>query len=193
LGTLEYVLISKAKTEKKGSIIVKVVGVGAVDSGTGSSGEWKKQVATVQDNSGQIDMVIWGEDIGKLDQGKFYKIETPFWKLYKDEVQLSLGKYAKVHLTEEIAMLPGDGSAPTPTVTGPEVSTPTEQAKLPTVTDALKDYVLGEDNLLLQIGDIVEENHKAQNRTINGQKIGMHTKEIYNQAKKSNFTKASKI
>jgi len=192
MGTLEYELIKTAKANKKGGIIVKVIGVGAVETGVGSSGDWQKQIATLQDNSGTIDMVIWGEDVGKLDQGKYYKIENPYWKTYKDETQLSLGKYAKIHLTEEVALIPINDET-VPTVTSPQTSAPTEQTKLPIIPDTLKEFVIHEDNFLLQIEEIVENNHKRHGLAINGQKTGMHVKEIYREAKKTNLIKASDI
>lgn len=192
MGTLEYELITTAKANKKGGIIVKVVGVGAVETGVGNSGEWKKQIANLKDRSGTIDMVIWNDDIGKLDQGKYYKIESPFWSTYKEETQLSLGKYAKLHLTEEVALLPINGE-PVPTVTSPEVPPPTTQSKLPTIPDTLKEFVIHEDDFLLQIEEIIENNHKSHGLAVNGQKTGMHVKEIYREAKKTNLIKASDI
>lgn len=190
---MEYELIHTAKANKKGGIIVKVIGVGNVETGVGSSGDWKKQIATLQDNSATIDMVIWGDDVGKLDQGQYYKIENPFWSTYKDETQLALGKYAKLHLTEEVALLPANGTPPTPTVASPEVPTSTTQSKLPTIPDTLKEFVIHEDDFLLQIGQIIEANHKQHGIVINGQKIGLHVKEIYREAKKTNLVRASDI
>ena len=191
MGTLEYELIKTAKANKKGGIIVKVIGVGNVETGVGSNGEWKKQIATLQDNSGEIDMVIWGEDIGKLDQGQYYKIETPFWSTYKDETQLALGRYAKLHLANVEDLL---ATADVPgSITSPTLSTPTEQSKLSVIPDTLKEFVIHEDDFLLQIGEIIENNHKLHGIGINGQRIGLHVKEIYREAKKTNLIKASNI
>lgn len=192
MGTMEYELITTAKANKKGGIIVKVIGVGNVETGVGSNGEWKKQIATLQDNSGEIDMVIWGEDIGKLDQGQYYKIETPFWSTYKDEIQLALGRYAKLHLANVEDLLAA-GPKVEPHFTSPAVTPPTEQSKLPTIPDTLKEFVIHEDDFLLQIGELVENNHKRHGIGINGQRIGLHTKEIYREAKKTNLIKASDL
>jgi len=196
MGTLEYELIAIAKANKKGGIIVKVIGVGNVETGVGSNGEWKKQIATLQDSSATIDMVIWNDDIGKLDQGKYYKIESPFWSTYKNETQLSLGKYAKVHLAEVTDLITPEGTDRTETrllVTTTESLTRNTQSKLPTIPDTLKDFVIHEDDFLLQIGQLIEDNHKLHGITINGQKIGLHVKEIYREAKKTNLIKASDI
>jgi len=205
---MEYELIHTAKANKKGGIIVKVIGVGNVETGVGSNGEWKKQIATLQDNSETIDMVIWGEDIGKLDQGQYYKIETPFWSTYKDETQLSLGRYAKLHLANVEDLIPVNETTPTkPSVPEPPPgyhsdgkghwikndATETTQSKLPTIPDTLKEFVINEDDFLLQIGQIIEDNHKLHGIAINGQRIGLHVKEIYREAKKTNLIKASKL
>ncbi len=192
MGTMEYELITTAKANKKGGIIVKVIGVGNVETGVGSSGEWKKQIASLQDNSGTIDMVIWGDDIGKLDQGQYYKIENPYWSDYKNEVQLALGKYAKLHLANAGDLLVATVEDLGPQVPSPK-SSPTTQSKLPTIPDTLKEFVIHEDDFLLQIGEIVENNHKLHGIVINGQRIGLHVKEIYREAKKTNLIKASDI
>lgn len=191
MSTLEYELIITAKANKKGGIIVKVIGVGAVETGVGSSGDWKKQIATLQDSSGEIDMVIWGDDVGKLDQGKYYKIENPYWSTYKDETQLALGKYAKLHLAN-VEDLIGGSSPPAPPprqTTMPE----SESKKLPKIPETLTDFVIHEDTMLLLIESIVVDHHKLLGVPANGQKIGMHTKEIYREIKKTNLIKASDL
>jgi len=124
---------------KNSSIIVKCVGVGEVKSGKGAKGPYKNQIATLQDHSGMQQLTLWNEDIGKLDQGNYYKLENPFWTVYKDEPQLSLGNYCKVQLAAETDLLPppdeGSQAAPNPTSTPEPRSTvevkdsgiPTEQ------------------------------------------------------------------
>ena len=91
---------------KNSSIIAKVVGVGEVNSGTGTKGPWQKQIATLKDNSGTQQLILWNDDIGKLDQGQILKFEKPFWTKYKDEPQLSLGNYCKLHLANQDDLLP---------------------------------------------------------------------------------------
>jgi len=153
-------------------------------------------------------MVVWGDDIGKLDQGKYYKIESPFWSTYKEETQLSLGKYFKLHLADVADLIPVDETTPT-TNSVPEPppgyhsdgkghwikndTTDTTQSKIPTIPDTLKDFVINEDDFLLQIEEVIEENHKSHGLAVNGLRTGMHAKEIYKEAKKTNLTKASDI
>ena len=187
---MEYELIDVAKAKKKGGIIVKVIGVGEVSRGTGSSGDWKKQTATLQDNSGEMPMVLWGDQIGKLDQGKYYKIEDPFWSMYKEEVQLSLGKFGKLHLVAVTDLL-GTASATAPEPEQTQLKS--NDSKLPKIPQNLKEFVENEDLLLLEIGQIVEDNAKTYGIAVNGQRTGLHVKEIYRQIKKTNLIKASEL
>ena len=188
---MEYELISVAKAAKKGGIIVKVIGVGEVSTGTGSNGDWKKQTATLQDNSGEMPIVLWGDQIGKLDQGKYYKIEDPFWSVYKDQVQLSLGKFGKLHLADVTDLL---GAAVPATEPPPTQTQLTRNGfKLPKIPQTLKDFVENEDLMLLLIGQIVDDNAKSYGIPANGQRTGLHVKEIYRQIKKTNLIKASDL
>jgi len=93
----EYTTISTAKANKKGNIIVKVVSLGELSSGNSKDGStWQKQTAVIKDNSGSQNLILWNDDIGKVEQGKYYFIENPYWTEYKGETQLSLGKFCKL-------------------------------------------------------------------------------------------------
>lgn len=187
---MEYELIDVAKNQKKGGIIVKVIGVGEVSTGTNERGEWKKQTATLQDNSGEMSMTLWGDQVGLLDQGKYYKIENPFWSMYKDEVQLSLGKFGKLHLADITDLL---GAAPaTESPPGQTQLNPNGQG-LPKIPPILKEFVETEDLLLLWIGQIIVNQHKTFGIPINDQEIGSYKKEIYRLIKKTNLVKASDL
>ncbi len=58
---------------------------------------------------------------------------------------------------------------------------------------ALVDFVYQENKTLLEIEGIITEQHKQLGIPFNGQQIGMRTREIYLQAKKTNLLKASQI
>lgn len=187
---MEYELIDVAKAKKKGGIIVKVIGVGEVSTGTNERGEWKKQTATLQDNSGEMPMVLWGDQVGKIDQGKYYKIENPFWSVYKDEVQLSLGKFGKLHLAEITDLL---GAAPTTEPAPSQTQLEPNGSTLPKIPPILKEFVENEDLLLLWIGKLIENQHLVFGIPPNEIRVGMHTRAIYDQIKKSNLIKASDL
>lgn len=163
---VDYITIDQARVKlmtenvKNSSIIVKCIGVGEVNSGNGAKGPYKKQIATLQDHSGMQQLTLWGEDIGKLDQGNHYKLETPFWTVYKEEPQLSLGNYCKVQLAGETDLLPKEASTtttetklePIPSVEVKDSHIPTEQKIMHdevwafAMVEATKVYPLGTAN-----------------------------------------------
>jgi len=102
---VDYITITHARTNLKGSIIAKVIGLGEVNSGTGKKGKWEKQIATLKDNSETQQLILWNDDIGKLEQGQILMFENPFWTEYKGEPQLSLGKFCIMHLANEDDLL----------------------------------------------------------------------------------------
>jgi len=56
------------------------------------------QVATaiLKDDTGQIDLTLWNENIGKVTTGKSVQIENAFVKSYQGKLQLDLGKYGRI-------------------------------------------------------------------------------------------------
>jgi len=70
---------------------------------------------------------------------------------------------------------------------------PPTHANIPELSPALKDFVLYEDEMLIQIENVIEAHHKSLGIAYNGQRIGMHAREIYLQARKTNLVKASEI
>lgn len=191
---MEYELIDVAKAKKKGGIIVKVIGVSEVSTGTNERGDWQKQIATVQDNSGQMPLVLWGDQVGKIDQGKYYKIENPFWSVYKDEVQLSLGKFGKLHLADVTDLLGGAPATESPpSQTHIDASNPENHLTLPKIPQNLKDFVENEDLMLLWINQIIENNHKVYGIPANGQRDGLYIKIISRKIEKTNLIKASDL
>ena len=60
----EFVTIREAEVAHKGNLIVKVISVSIIKSGTGAKGPWKSQFATLKDNSGVIGFTMWNDDIG---------------------------------------------------------------------------------------------------------------------------------
>lgn len=81
--------------------------------------------------------------------------------------------------------------------TSPSTVTPKETSTNKKVildpAPALIDFVYQENKTLLEIEALIKEMHDQLGIPINGQQIGMHTREIYLQAKKTNLIKASKL
>ncbi len=52
--------------------------------------------AIVEDDSGNIKLVLWGDEIDGVKIGDKVKIENGFIKEWNGELQLSVGKYGKL-------------------------------------------------------------------------------------------------
>lgn len=52
--------------------------------------------ATIEDTSGSIKLVLWGEETEKIKQGDKIKIENGFVKEWQGQLQLSVGKFGKL-------------------------------------------------------------------------------------------------
>lgn len=184
--TAEYKTIAQAKADKKGSIIAKLVSLGELTSGTKKDGgTWQKQTGVLKDNSEAMEITFWGEDIGKMEPGKYYFLENPFWSEYKDKTQLSLGKFAIVAEATEANLIKVDGhktmDAPKPEPTNDEYLKKKQQeilANMPTGTEL--ELIQNEIKKLQKIEAVVSKELGADS----AQKIGMFTKLIYERMQK---------
>ncbi len=59
-------------------------------------GATKISNATLEDPSGTIKLVLWGDETGKIKEGNRIKIENGFVKEWNGELQLSIGMYGKL-------------------------------------------------------------------------------------------------
>ena len=59
-------------------------------------GRTRVSEATIEDDSGNIKLVLWGDEIDGIKVGDKVKIENGFIKEWNGEMQLSAGKYGKV-------------------------------------------------------------------------------------------------
>jgi hypothetical protein len=170
--------ITVAKTLEKGAdLIGKVIAVSDIKKGTGKNGPWQMQTATLKDNSGQITVTMWGDDVGTLDQGQYVKIEGLFWKEYKDELQPNFGKFTKVSLANEEQMLPAT-EADTHADLEPIPNMPTSTAtKLPPIEVSVQGLVHANTILIAQIEQEVFATLKSITGVeARGDKVGMYTR-----------------
>lgn len=89
----EFIKISEAKEQLKGSFIGTVIKAGDLKSGTTNGSDWTKKVFTVQDDSADADLVAWGDEIKQFTVGHKYEFTNPWWKTYEGKVSVSVGKY----------------------------------------------------------------------------------------------------
>ncbi|MFA4820360.1 MAG: OB-fold nucleic acid binding domain-containing protein [Candidatus Aenigmatarchaeota archaeon] len=50
----------------------------------------------LEDDSGTVVLVLWGDDIEKINQGDTVKIENGYTKEWNGTLQLNVGKYGKI-------------------------------------------------------------------------------------------------
>ena len=61
--------------------------------------------ATLGDETGQVKLTLWNEDIDKVKEGDKIHIENGWCSEYKGEKQLSSGKFGKIEVVEGSAPL----------------------------------------------------------------------------------------
>ena len=59
-------------------------------------GKTRVSEATIEDDSGNIKLVLWGDEIDGIKIGDKVKIENGFIKEWNGEMQMSAGKYGKI-------------------------------------------------------------------------------------------------
>ena len=52
--------------------------------------------ATLKDDSGTITLVLWNDDIDKVQAGNMVHIKNGYVNTWQDKVQLTLGKFGKM-------------------------------------------------------------------------------------------------
>jgi len=64
--------------------------------------------AIIQDDSGKLKLTLWNAEIDKVKVGDKIRITNGFAKEYRDEIQLSAGKFGKLEVVgkEDISKLP---------------------------------------------------------------------------------------
>ena len=80
----------------KAAIIADCVAQSDVANGFSDSGPWEKIVYTMQDDSSKVDLICWGDNIGKFKVGYKYHIVNGWWKEWRGKVQLDLGNYGQI-------------------------------------------------------------------------------------------------
>ncbi|MFZ3077353.1 MAG: DNA-binding protein [Candidatus Aenigmatarchaeota archaeon] len=63
-------------------------------------GETQVANATIEDDSGRFKLSLWGAD-ADIPEGSKIKIENGFVSSYREELQLSAGKFGKITVVEE--------------------------------------------------------------------------------------------
>ncbi len=56
--------------------------------------------ATLKDSTGTITLVLWNDDIDKVQAGNVVKIVNGYCNTWQDKTQLTLGKFGKMEVVE---------------------------------------------------------------------------------------------
>ncbi len=63
-------------------------------------GETQVANATIEDDSGRFQLSLWGGD-AEIPEGSKIKVENGFVSSFREELQLSAGKFGKITVVEE--------------------------------------------------------------------------------------------
>jgi replication factor A1 len=80
----------------KVNITAKVLEKGQIREVNTKRGRTKVTDAVIEDDSGTIVLVLWGEEIDKIKEGDTVKVENGFVKEWNSSLQLSAGMYGKL-------------------------------------------------------------------------------------------------
>lgn len=81
---------------KKVDLEAKVTDVGEPREVNTVNGKTKVANAIIEDDTGNISLVLWGDDTEKFQAGNKIRVENGFVKEWNGELQLSAGKYGRI-------------------------------------------------------------------------------------------------
>ncbi|MGD8505972.1 MAG: DNA-binding protein [Candidatus Bathyarchaeota archaeon] len=82
---------------KGANIKAKVTSTAEVQHVTSGRGiEYEIQESKVEDETGSITLVLWGDKIMPLKAGDFFQIENGFVTSFKGDWRINVGKYGKI-------------------------------------------------------------------------------------------------
>lgn len=65
------------------------------------SGEGRVATTVCEDDSGQVKVSLWNDEIDKVDVGDKIRISGGYSRLFKDEVHVSAGKYGELKVVDD--------------------------------------------------------------------------------------------
>lgn len=204
--TEDFVEIKEAKEALKGSFKGIIIKAGDLKSGTKNGKDWTKKIFIIEDESGQVDLVTWDDEIKNFSVGYTYEIVNPWWKTYENKITVQVGKYGTAKVIGSEKSIPdtppppkeqtvsesGSQSAPKPD--SPQITQSkgrTDEPKIVTLSDielaTVEDATVKLLAISLAVGEKVKEVTEVPSREF----VMEATKIIYNKFFASNFKKAS--
>jgi len=134
----DFIKIADCKTALKGSFKGVIIKQGDLKSGTTKDGkDWTKKVFTIGDDSGEADLVAWGDEIKLFSVGSTYEIVNPWWKTYDGKISVQVGNYGTATLIGTDKSIPDTPPMPKEqsTLTTEETKKPAGDKNLDRITD----------------------------------------------------------
>jgi len=188
----EFLKIADAKTALKGSFKGVITKAGDLKSGTKNGKDWTKKVFTITDDTGEADLVAWGDEISQFKVGYTYEIVKPWWKTYEDKVTVQVGNYGTAKVIGSDNTVPDTPPQPKEqTVLSPPKTEKPDESKIEKLTDTELELVEEATMKILSISLAVGEKLKEVTEEPSRDFVMEATKIIYNKYFASNFKKAT--
>ncbi len=199
----EFQTLKECIEAKKGAFIGVVIKESDLSAGTSQNGDWTKKTFTLQDATADVEILVWNDDIKQFKIGNKYEMIGVYWKKYNENWNANYSKYSSAKLigtstTQEQTTMPEPdpaGRLEEPTQKGVDFNKLAKEqiTSLPEMGASFEEFSEQQCIQLLQIEQTVKRMMTKfdPNKIQEGQKVGMHTKEIYRESKKFKFEKAS--
>lgn len=191
--TEDFVKIAAAKEALKGSFKGVIIKAGDLKSGTKEGKDWTKKIFVIEDDTGQVDLVTWGDEIKKFSVGYTYEIVNPWWKTYENKITVQVGNYGTAKVIGSEKAIPDTPPPPKEQTvqSPPKTEQKPDESKIEKLSDnELETVVEATKKILaisLAVGKELEKVTEDPDRTF----VMEATKIIYDKFFATNFKKAS--
>lgn len=145
--TEDFIKIADAKAALKGSFKATVIKVGDLKSGTKNEKDWTKKVFTLEDDTDNVELVAWDDEISTFKLGYLYEIVNPWWKVYEGKTSVQVGKYGTAKVIGSDKTIPDTPPMPKEQST---LTESTEKPAEPKRLDAITAQKVEEESMLLK-------------------------------------------
>ena len=193
----DFTKIEDAKKALKGSFKATVIKVGDLKSGTKNGKDWTKKVFTLEDDTDNVELVAWDDEISNFKLGYLYEIVNPWWKVYENKTSVQVGKYGTATVIGSDKTIPDTPPMPkeqsTLTESKPPEPKPVTDDKIERLEGEALDTVEKATRTILSISLAVGELAEKIVVGVSKEFVMETTKIIYDKYFVPNFKKASDI
>ncbi len=79
----------------------KVLEIGKIRDVKTRYGETQVANATIEDETGQLKLTLWGDQIEKISEGDIVEITNGYAREWQGEIQVSVGKQGEIKISNE--------------------------------------------------------------------------------------------